>query len=65
MINISVKKIIFNYIFEIFGTIQNNAAETHRGGAELWGVVVDVGHMYDCHAFTCQSHAPHIGNLQL
>lgn len=26
---------------------------THRGGAELWSVVVDVGNMNDRHTFTC------------
>lgn len=26
---------------------------THRGGAELWSVVVDVGNMNDRHTFAC------------
>lgn len=39
-------------------------ADTHRGRAELWDVVVDVGHVDDGHALTRQSHSAHVCNLQ-
>lgn len=37
---------------------------THRGGAELWSVVVDVGNINDRHTFACESLTRHVADLQ-